>query len=286
MTHFGPKKCTVSLWERQFATLCLFHACTGGGGGGRLKIEPCVLLAFFPLFFAGLEGIWAGLGSWKPEFTICPFQPPKLQARRAREAPPRPLGPGTPEESEKRPGKSAPGQGPKSPKECGAESQKSLIPGLFSDSFETPGRTLLGLLGSWPGALFPGLFSDTSGAPGPKGPGDLAWGGANRKARETEKEKKREKMKQSEQLEQRGDKETTRERVRDRESESCKPERLGEGSKMGKSPKVAMSFVQKVFWTEGAKKPFAPVQNRVAHGARDSWETFAPSVHKTLCTLS
>ena len=28
MTDFRPKKCTVSLWERQFATLCLFHAYT------------------------------------------------------------------------------------------------------------------------------------------------------------------------------------------------------------------------------------------------------------------
>ena len=29
MTHFGPKKCTVSLWEGQFATLYLFRAYTG-----------------------------------------------------------------------------------------------------------------------------------------------------------------------------------------------------------------------------------------------------------------
>ena len=28
MTQFWPKKCTVSLWERQFATLHLFHAYT------------------------------------------------------------------------------------------------------------------------------------------------------------------------------------------------------------------------------------------------------------------
>ena len=32
MTDFRPKKCTVSLRERQFATLYLFHAYTGGGG--------------------------------------------------------------------------------------------------------------------------------------------------------------------------------------------------------------------------------------------------------------
>ena len=31
MTHFRAKKCTVSLSERQFATLYLFHAYTGGG---------------------------------------------------------------------------------------------------------------------------------------------------------------------------------------------------------------------------------------------------------------
>ena len=31
MTHFGPKKCTVSLRERQFATLYLFHAYMEGG---------------------------------------------------------------------------------------------------------------------------------------------------------------------------------------------------------------------------------------------------------------
>ena len=30
----------------------------------------------------------------------------------------------------------------------------------------------------------------------------------------------------------------------------------------------------------------APVQTRVAHGARDSWETFVPWVQKTFCTLS
>ena len=35
MTHFGPKKCTVSLRERQFATLHLFHACTGWGPPNR-----------------------------------------------------------------------------------------------------------------------------------------------------------------------------------------------------------------------------------------------------------
>ena len=46
---------------------------------------------------------------------------------------------------------------------------------LFLDSFETPGRTLSGLLGSCPGVL----CSDSSGVLGPKGPGDPVWGGAD-----------------------------------------------------------------------------------------------------------
>ena len=38
MTHFGQIKCAVSLWERQFATLCLFH--TGGGFPGFGLVYP------------------------------------------------------------------------------------------------------------------------------------------------------------------------------------------------------------------------------------------------------
>ena len=37
ITVFGPKKCAVLQRERQFATLCLFHAPTGGGGGGYTR---------------------------------------------------------------------------------------------------------------------------------------------------------------------------------------------------------------------------------------------------------
>ena len=48
---------------------------------------------------------------------------------------------------------------------------------LFSDSFETPGRTLSGLLGPCTGVLFRDAFRP--GFSGPKGPGDPVWGGAN-----------------------------------------------------------------------------------------------------------
>ena len=82
-------------------------------------------------------------------------------------------------------------------KECAPESQKSPKRvrksgfRLFSDSFETPGRTLWALLGPFAGVLFP----DSSGVPGPKGPGDPVWGGADRKintkkAQETKKAQK------------------------------------------------------------------------------------------------
>ena len=75
------------------------------------------------------------------------------------------------------------GRAPKVPKECAPESQKSprrvrnLTFGLFSDSFETPGRTLWALLGPCPGAysfrtLF-GLFR----ASGPEGLGRPCVGG-------------------------------------------------------------------------------------------------------------
>ena len=83
---------------------------------------------------------------------------------------PGPFAPGTPEESEKSPDKSTPGRGPKVPQECAPESQKSpkkesqtLTFGLFSDSFETPGRTLWALLGPCPGALFPDSFRTLPG---------------------------------------------------------------------------------------------------------------------------
>ena len=98
---------------------------------------------------------------------------------------PGPFGPGTPEESEKSPERVPRGRAPKVPKECAPESQKSPKRvrksgfRLFSDSFETPGRTLSTLLGPCPGVLFPDSYSDSSGVPGPKGPGDPVWGGAD-----------------------------------------------------------------------------------------------------------
>ena len=55
--------------------------------------------------------------------------------------------------------------------------------------------------------------------------------------------------------------------------------RLGEGAKglLNRGSKKPLALVQ---------PGVAPVQNRVAHGARDSWETFVPWVQKTFCTLS
>ena len=52
---------------------------------------------------------------------------------------------------------------------------------------------------------------------------------------------------------------------------SCKPERLGEGPKTGKPLKVVRRPVH---------PGVAPVQQRVARRARDSWETFAFWVQK------
>ena len=42
-SRFAPsrKKCTVSLRERQFATLYLFHAYTGWGGGKSQYLGSC-----------------------------------------------------------------------------------------------------------------------------------------------------------------------------------------------------------------------------------------------------
>ena len=53
--------------------------------------------------------------------------------------------------------------------------------GLFSDSFETPGRSF-GTLGVPPRGALSGLFSDSFGVPGPKGPGDPVPGRADPKA--------------------------------------------------------------------------------------------------------
>ena len=62
--------------------------------------------------------------------------------------------------------KSTPGQGPKSPQRVrpgvSKEVEKSLKPDV-SDSFETPGRTLWGLLGPWPGVPFPDSFRTLRG---------------------------------------------------------------------------------------------------------------------------
>ena len=81
---------------------------------------------------------------------------PCLSARIAI-APHRVEGPGTPEES----GKSTPGQGPESAERVrprvSKESEKSPKV-MFSDSFETPGRTLSALSGPCPGVLFLDFF--------------------------------------------------------------------------------------------------------------------------------
>ena len=87
-------------------------------------------------------------------------------------------GPGTPEESKKSPERVPWGRAPKVPKECTPESQKSPKRAqksgfrLFSDSFETPGRTLSGLLGRCPGYSFRTLFG-------------LFWGSRARRAPQT-----------------------------------------------------------------------------------------------------
>ena len=108
-----------------------------------------------------------------------------------RSAPPRTGSPGPcagpePQKSPERVRKEYPcGGAPKVPKECAPESQKSPKRvrksgfRLFSDSFETPGRTLSGLLGPCPGVLFPDSFRTLAGFSGPKGPGDPVWGGAD-----------------------------------------------------------------------------------------------------------
>ena len=79
-----------------------------------------------------------------------------------------PSGP-EPRKSPKRVQKEYPGAGsPKVPKECAPESQKSPKESEsqvldFSDSFETPGRTLSALLGPCPGVLFPDSFRTLPG---------------------------------------------------------------------------------------------------------------------------
>ena len=71
------------------------------------------------------------------------------------------------------------GQGPKTAERLhrgvSKESEKNLnlAFGLFSDSFETPGRTLSAVLGPCPGVVFP----DSSGVSGPKSPETLCRAG-------------------------------------------------------------------------------------------------------------
>ena len=75
-----------------------------------------------------------------------------------------------------------PGAGPQKCRKSAPRSLKRVRKSgftLFSDSFETPGRTLSALLGPCTGVL----FSNSSGIPGPKGPGDPVWGGADRNCR-------------------------------------------------------------------------------------------------------
>ena len=99
---------------------------------------------------------------------------------------PRPFGPRTPEESEKSPGKSTPGQ---NPKECTPQSQKESESQVLDSS-----RTLLRLRGalfrdSGPGVPLPKTPSFSFRSPfrlfrgsGPEGPGrSCVGGGADRK---------------------------------------------------------------------------------------------------------
>ena len=99
--------------------------------------------------------------SWRDTLTLR-SAPPHTRS-------PGPFGPGTPEESEKSPERVPWRRGPKVPKECAPESQKSPKRvrksgfRLFLDSFETPGRTLWALLGPCPGVLFPDSFRTLPG---------------------------------------------------------------------------------------------------------------------------
>ena len=99
---------------------------------------------------------------------------------------PGPFGPGTPGESEKSPERVARCRTPKVPKECAPESQKSPKRvrksrfRLFSDSFETLGRTLWALLGPCPGLLFPDSFRTLPGFLARRAR-ETVWGGADRK---------------------------------------------------------------------------------------------------------
>ena len=94
---------------------------------------------------------------------------------------PGPSGP-EPRKSPKRVQKKYPGPGPQKFRKSAPppESQKSPKRveksgfRLFSDSFETPGRTLSGTFGHLAWGTLSGLFSDSSGVLGPKGPGDPA----------------------------------------------------------------------------------------------------------------
>ena len=80
--------------------------------------------------------------------------------------------------------KEYPGAGPQKRRKSARRSLKrvrkeseSQVLVSFSDSFETPGH----FWGPVPGYSFRTLISVSSGVPGPKGPGDPAWGGADRK---------------------------------------------------------------------------------------------------------
>ena len=67
----------------------------------------------------------------------------------------------------------------------------------------------------------------------------------------------------------------------------CKPERLGEGSKIGKSPKVVRRGCKsfKGLSSRGSEKPLAPVQPGVAPGAKQGC-TWCKRLLEDLCTAS
>ena len=113
-----------------------------------------VYICIFPDFSLFVKGIFGGY------FAMAP--------------PPTGSGPGTPEESKKSPERAPRGRAPRVWKECALESQKSPKrvqksgSRLFSDSFETPERSLLGLLGPFAEVLFPDSFCTLPRFLGPK----------------------------------------------------------------------------------------------------------------------
>ena len=148
---------------------------------GLKKVEKITLLEVKEVIDQIVEWKWVS----PAPLSSCEKYSPALQLAPPHTGSPGPFGPENPGRVRKESRKSTPGQGPKVPKECAPESQKSPKRvqqsgfRLFSDSFGTPGRTLSGLLGPCPGVLFRDSFRTLPGFSGPKGPGSPVWGGAN-----------------------------------------------------------------------------------------------------------